>query len=152
MDNDVITAGQGAAESGIKELFWKVYGEYPKKAVGDKMLTSFKWAFKKLNPDSRTADGMIRLIRQQKATKGWQEENGRFVPRFDRWLTDHAHIGNEDDVPPVGFWRGDMFWEAARKTAIEMLHVPEEELDGYMADCWKANEDVKRARMERSGY
>lgn len=142
----------------IEDLFWQVYGAYPKKPDGAKIGYA-KQAFLRLEPDPAMAEAMIAAIERERMSDKWRRG---YIPSLETWLSrwgervqvksDTASGETKDDAPPVGFWRGDMFWEAVRKTAVEMLHVPEEELDGYMADCWRANEDVKRARMERSGF
>lgn len=71
--------------------FEAVFAEYPRQVAKARALQEWH----SLNPDEPTQRRMLQSIAQWRSTAEWQREEGRFIPKFSRWLAERRWL----DVP-----------------------------------------------------
>ncbi|MBQ2427750.1 MAG: hypothetical protein II264_04600 [Ruminococcus sp.] len=113
-------------------LFSRFWDAYPRK----ENKTAAVKAWNALKPDAELVDQMLLVITAKAGTEEWKKENGRFVPRADKWLSERRW---EDERKVIQDWRNmpdgaedsaeeynpafTPFWElsAAEKKALDDL-------------------------------
>ena len=66
------------------DCFARLWAVYPRKE--NKVAAAKEWNL--LKPDAETVDRMIAAVRIKANSAEWKEQNGRFVPHLDRWLSE----------------------------------------------------------------
>lgn len=90
------TAAAGAAESDLDaffdEQFWPLYPKKASKATARKALA-------RINPNAELQDRIIRAVNQQRTSRQWRDDNGRYIPHAATWLNGHRWE-DESNVSP----------------------------------------------------
>lgn len=81
--------GNGSMEY-LFQLFWNEYPKHISKGTAE------KW-FIKNNPTKDLVEIMVNKLKQQKKTKQWKKESGKFIPYPSTWLNAK---GWEDEINP----------------------------------------------------
>jgi hypothetical protein len=78
--------GSQHKERSIREraLFDRFWSAYPKKVSEE----AARKAFAKRKPDEALLQKMLQAIEQQKQTRQWQDDDGRYIPNPTRWLNE----------------------------------------------------------------
>ena len=79
-------------------LFSRFWDAYPRK----ENKTAAVKAWNALKPDAELVDRMLLVITARAGTEEWKRENGRFVPRADKWLSERRW---EDEKKVIQDWR-----------------------------------------------
>lgn len=72
----------------VRELFDEFWKAYPRKTGKGKAQESWN----RLKPTSETLGIMLRTLRWQTASDGWQRESGRFIPLPATWLNEQRWL------------------------------------------------------------
>ena len=97
------------------ELFDRFWSEYPRK-VGKKKCRDI-WKRLKVSPE--LADQIVAKVKSYKSTKGWQKDDGQFIPPPSTWL----NAGRwEDEIPEASTLKpGDIGYEQSEAEVEEMM-------------------------------
>lgn len=83
--DDMISADREARFRAGFELFCKAY---PRSAVGDAA-----WeAFCLIEPDESLLDWILRAVAHQRVALSWQNDDGKWVPKPEKWLRQHRWL------------------------------------------------------------
>lgn len=98
------------------ESFLRFWDAYPRKISRGKAWQTWK----KLCPDDELANTIMLAVKEQSGSAQWQQENGRFIPSPDRWLSESR-------------WKDELTPAAANKTydidefeQLASLRLPDE--------------------------
>lgn len=81
------------SETQTKDRFEKFWQAYPRKIKKHDTYV----AFEQLNPDDELVDKILEVIRYFRTTELWQEDNGRYIPGPDKFLSERRW--EDVDVP-----------------------------------------------------
>ena len=65
-------------------MFGRFWSEYPRKIHRE---NAYK-LIKEMKPDGKTMDCVLAALKAYKESENWKNENGRFIPAPDKWLSD----------------------------------------------------------------
>lgn len=88
-----IYAHSDETEMSVPDLFDTFWKAYPRK-IGKGNCQ--KW-FKSHKPDADLVNQMVKAVEQQKASKQWQKDGGKYIPYPQTWLNGGRW---EDELPP----------------------------------------------------